>query len=126
MKRDLPLTPSKYFNQQPLNFTQSFASVSDCMFFAHSVMQKVQLNDQISIAMRKVASCSLNSGMLNKTFKTTVQQFIAQDNAYSFKSSMEGTLDTGSIMEKNFIWSFSNGEETWYSNIFYDSIMCRS
>ena len=54
-------------------------------------MQKIQLNDQISIAMRKITSNSLNAGMLSNNFKATVQQFIAQDKACSFMSSIEGT-----------------------------------
>ena len=54
-------------------------------------MQKIQLNDQISIAMRKITSNSLNAGMLSSNFKATVQQFIAQDKAYSFMSSVKGT-----------------------------------
>ena len=41
--------------------------------------------------MRKVASDSLNAGMLSKNCKATVQQFIAQDKAYSFMSSIKGT-----------------------------------
>ena len=56
VKRDVPLTPSKYFNQRLLNYSQHFASDPDYIFFAHSVMQKIQLNDQISIAMRKMTS----------------------------------------------------------------------
>ena len=89
-KRDIPLTPSKYFNQQLLNYVQHFASDPDYIFFAHSIMQKIQLNDQISIAMRKITSNSLNAGMLSNNFKATVQQFIAQDKACSL-SSIEGT-----------------------------------
>ena len=90
-KRDVPLTPSKHFNQQLLNYSQHFASDPDYIFFAHSIMQKIQLNDQISIAMRKITSNSLNAGMLSNNFKATVQQFIAQDKACSFMSSIEGT-----------------------------------
>ena len=51
VKRDVPLTPSKYFNQQLLNYSQHFVSDLDYIFFARSVMQKIQLNDQSSIAM---------------------------------------------------------------------------
>ena len=54
-------------------------------------MQKIQLNDQINIAMKKIASDSLNAGKLSKNFKATIQQFIAQDKAYSFMSSIKGT-----------------------------------
>ena len=54
-------------------------------------MQKIQLNDQINIATRKIASDNLNAGMLSKNFKATVHQFIAQDKVYSFISSIKGT-----------------------------------
>ena len=59
---------------------------TDYIFFTHAVMQKIQLNDQINIAMKKIAT-----GKLSKNFKTTIQQFIAQDKAYSFMSSIKGT-----------------------------------
>ena len=85
------LFPSKYFNQGLLHYSQQFASDTDYIFFTHAVMQKIQLNDQINIAMKKIASDSLNAGKLSKNFKATIQQFIAQDKAYSFISSIKGT-----------------------------------
>ena len=54
-------------------------------------MKKIQLNDQINIAVIKIASDILKTGKLSKTFQTTIQQFIAQDKAYSFISSIKGT-----------------------------------
>ena len=91
VERDIPLTPSKYFNQRLLNFSQVFAADSDYIFFAHSVMQKIQLNNQINIAMKKVGSKNLTAGMLSKNFKATVKQFIAQNKAYSFMNPIKGT-----------------------------------
>ena len=44
-------------------------------------MQKIQLNDQINTAMKKIASDSLNAGKLSKNCKATIQQFTAQDKA---------------------------------------------
>ena len=87
----MPLTPSKYFNQQLLNYSQYFALDLDYIFFAHSVMQEVQIIDQIGIAMRKITSNSLNAGKLNNNFKGMVQQFIAQDKTYSFMSLIKDT-----------------------------------
>ena len=69
VKRDVRLTPSKYFNQRLRNYSQHFVSDPDYIFFAHSVMQKIQLNDQISIAMRKITSNSVNAGMLSNSSK---------------------------------------------------------
>ena len=37
-KRGISLSSSKYFNQRLLNYSQKFASDSDCIFFAQSVM----------------------------------------------------------------------------------------
>ena len=54
-------------------------------------MQKPQLNDRINTVMGKVASDSLNAGMLSKNFKATVQQFVAQDKAYNFMCSIKDT-----------------------------------
>ena len=69
IKRDVPLTPSKYFNQKLRNYSLHFVSDLDYIFFAHSVMQKIQLNDQISIAMRTITSNSVNAGMLSNSSK---------------------------------------------------------
>ena len=89
--RKFHLTPKKYFNQRLLHHSQQFASDTDYIFFANAVMQKIQLNDQINIAMKKIASDSLNPGKLSKHFKATIQQLIAQDKAYSIMSSIKGT-----------------------------------
>ena len=73
VEREIPLTPSKYFNQRFLHYTQKFASDNNYIFFAHTVLQKVQLSGQISIAMKKVLSNDLIAGMLIKNFKQRVQ-----------------------------------------------------
>ena len=44
-KREVQLSPSKYFNQQLLNYTQKSSSDSDYNFFAQSVMQKFNLSN---------------------------------------------------------------------------------
>ena len=49
-KRKVYLTSTKYFNQRLLNYTQKFSSDSDYIFFAHSVIQKLNLSNQINIA----------------------------------------------------------------------------
>ena len=92
VKRKFHITPSKYFNQRLLHYSEQYASDTDYVFFTHVVMQKIQLNDQINIAMQKISSDSLNAGKLSTNFKATIQQFIAQDKPYSFMSSIKGTL----------------------------------
>ena len=85
-KPDINLIASKYFNQQLLNYSQKFGRVLENIFFAHAVLQRTQLNSKISIAMRKMSSDTLAYEMLNRIFKETVGQFIADDKAYNFKN----------------------------------------
>ena len=88
-KRDVTLSPVKYFNQRLLNHSQKFASYSDYIFFAHSVLQQLALQSQINIAVKKVTSASINAGMINKNFKQSVQQFVANDQTYRFMNSIK-------------------------------------
>ena len=67
------MTPSKYFNQRLLHYTQKFASDNDYIFFAHTVLQKLQLSSHYSKILNRV------------------QDFIAKDKAFSFMSSIKGT-----------------------------------
>ena len=91
VEREFSSIPSKYFNQRLLQYTQKIASDNDYIFFALTVLQKVQINSQINIAMKSVLSNDLTAGMLNKNFKLRVQGFIAKDKAFSFMSSIKGT-----------------------------------
>ena len=84
VEREIPLTPSK-------QYTQKFASDNDYTFFAHTVLQKVQLSSYINIAMKKMLSNDLTAEMLSKSFKQKLQEFIAKDKAFSFMSSIKGT-----------------------------------
>ena len=59
--RDVSLSASKYFNQRLLNYTQRFASDTDYIFFAHSVLQQMQLSSQINIALKKVKGHNLTT-----------------------------------------------------------------
>ena len=54
---------------------QKFASDSDYIFYALSVMQQLNLNSQISIAMKKVCANQLTAGMLSNNFTDTVNSF---------------------------------------------------
>ena len=90
-KRKVYLTSTKYFNQRLLNYTQKFSSDSDYIFFAHSVMQKLNLSNQINIAMRKVTSSQLTAGMLSSNFNEKGKEFIASNQAFTFMNSIKGT-----------------------------------
>ena len=78
---EILLIPSKYFHQRLLQYTQKFATDNDYIFFARTVLQKVQLSSQINIAMKKVQSKDLTAGILSRNFKQRVQEFIAKDKA---------------------------------------------
>ena len=51
-QRGISLSPSKYFNQRLLNYSQKFALDIDYIFFEQSVMQHLKLKSSINIAMR--------------------------------------------------------------------------
>ena len=78
-KIKVELSPTKYFNQRLLNYAQKLSSDSDYSFFAHSVIQEMNLNNEVNIAMRKVASNQLTAGMLNSNFNENVMEFITRD-----------------------------------------------
>ena len=52
-EREKEVSPSKYFNQRLLNYTQKFASDSDYISYANVVFQNISLTNQIDVAMRK-------------------------------------------------------------------------
>ena len=89
--REIKLSPVKYFNQRLLNYTQMFASDSDYIFYAHSVLQQLNLQSRINIAMKKVGGNQLNAGMLSLNFKEKVKEFISNDQGYSFMNTIKGT-----------------------------------
>ena len=91
IEREIPLSPSKHFNQRLLHYSQKCAADSDYIFFEYSVLQKVQHSSHINIAMKKVISKHLTAGMLSKTFKQRLKELIAKDKAFSFMSSVKDT-----------------------------------
>ena len=91
-QRKVELRPVKYINQRFLNYKQKFSSNSDYIFFAHSVMRKLNLSSIINIAMKKVKTNHLTAGMLSKNFKGSVESFVANDEAFSFMNTVKGTL----------------------------------
>ena len=90
-ERDIKLSPSKYFNQRLLNYTQLFASDPDFIFFALSITQQLKLKSQINVAMKKVCSGNLIAGLLSQNFSERVKSLIKKDEAYHFMSTTKGT-----------------------------------
>ena len=120
LHRDIPLSASKYFNQQLLN-CWVFAAYSDYILFAHSVMQKIYLKNYISITMRKVTSNKMSTGTLNENFKSTVKQFIIQDKAYSFMNTIKGTPAYWKKFQHE---ALALVKQLGISKIFYQTIIC--
>ena len=87
----MQLSSSKYFNQRLLNYTQKFSSDSDHIFFAQSLIQKLNLSNQTNIAMRKVTPSQLTTGMLSSNFNEKIKVFIASDQAFTFMNSIMKT-----------------------------------
>ena len=87
----MQLSSSKYFNQRLLNYTQKFSSDSDHIFFAQSVIQKLNLSNQTNIAMTKVTPNQLTTGMLSSNFNEKIKVFIASDQAFTFMNSIMKT-----------------------------------
>ena len=54
-------------------------------------MQKLNLSNQINIAMREVTSSQLTAGMLSSNFNEKVREFVASNPAFTFMNSIEGT-----------------------------------
>ena len=87
--REHHLTPTRYFNQRLLNFSQTFASNSDYIFFEQSVLQQKNLNDQINIAMKKVTG-QLTAGMF-ANYGESVKGFASNDQGFLFMNQIKGT-----------------------------------
>ena len=86
LKKKVQLAPFKYFNQWLLNYTQICLSDSDYIFFAHSIMQRFNLSNQINITTRKVISNRLIADMLRSNFNEKAKKFIVSDEAFTFMS----------------------------------------
>ena len=84
--REHHLTPTRYFNQRLLNFSQTFASNSDYIFFAQSVLQQKNLNDQINISMKKVRG-QLIAGMF-ANYHESVKRFVSNDQGLLFMNQI--------------------------------------
>ena len=57
LKREVPLSPVKYFNQWLLDFKQTFSSDADFIFFARFIVEQHHLKSSINISMQKVRDC---------------------------------------------------------------------
>ena len=91
IERDVKLRPTKYFNQQLLNYIQRFASDPDYIFYSSSLIKQQKLNSKINVASRNSCSGRMAAGMLSNNFSETVQIRVAKDKTYRFMNSIKGT-----------------------------------
>ena len=89
--REVKLSPTKYFNQRLLNYTQRFSSDADYIFFAHKMLLQYNLRSQINIALKRVANCTLSAGVMAGNYDETIKSYVANDDAYKFMSTIKGT-----------------------------------
>ena len=75
VKREVPLSPVKYFNQRLLNFRQSFASDADYILFARSIVEQYHLRSSNNICMHKVQGMQLTAGSVKKFIKSQSKDF---------------------------------------------------
>ena len=98
VRRKIPYSPAKYFNWRLFNYSQKFALYTNYIFFARNILQSLRLMGQINIAMWKVSGVPLNAGVLNNSFfNKKVKQWVSNDSAFRFMSSIKGTI----ILEKS-------------------------
>ena len=72
------LSATKYFSQRLLNYTQKFSSDSDYLFFAHSIIQNLNVNSYFKIAMRKDVSNKFTVGMITRGFDEKMKRLYVQ------------------------------------------------
>ena len=87
--REHHLTPARHFNQCLLNFSQIFTSNSDYILFTQSVLQQINLNDQINIGMKKVTG-QLTAGMF-ANYDESVKRFVSNDQVFLFMNQIKET-----------------------------------
>ena len=84
LPREHYLTPTNYFHQCFLNYSQKFTSNSDYLFFAQSVLQQEKLSDQINVAIKKVSG-RLTAGIF-ANYEESVKHFISNDEGFLFEN----------------------------------------
>ena len=79
VKRDVRLSPAKYFNARLLNYTGRFATNPEYLFFSQYVTEQKKVQDSISIALKKVHGHSLTAGEVRSMDSSSFQNLILSD-----------------------------------------------
>ena len=81
VKRDVRLSPAKYFNARLLNYAGRFATNPEYLFFAQYVTEEKKVQDtcSIRIALKKVHDHSLTAGEVRSMDSLSFQNLIFSD-----------------------------------------------
>ena len=86
-ERDVVITPKKYFIQRLLNHDKHFASDANYLFFAQYICEMKQIQDNITVAMRKTAG-RMSASLVSDADQLC--QLVKRDNTYQFLQTVRG------------------------------------
>lgn len=80
-KRDVRLTPVKYFNARLLIYSGMFGTNPEYLFFAQFIIEQKKVSDSINIALKKICGQSMTASTLRSDIQG-LQNLIHRDQAY--------------------------------------------
>ena len=89
-KRQIKITPVKYFNGRLLHHSGRFASNPEYLFFAQFIIEQKKVSDNIYIALKKVHGQNVTASQV-RTNTQILQNLISQDQAYLFLRQIPGS-----------------------------------
>ena len=89
-KRDIKITPVKYFNARLLHYSGRFATNPEYLFFAQFIIEQKKISDSINIALKKVSGQHLTASTI-RSDKQNFQNLICKDQAYLFMRQIPGS-----------------------------------
>ena len=88
--REVPVPPMKYLNHRLLNFMQTFEADPHYIFFCRLIVDYCRLKSSLHIAPQKIRCSELSASSGKRNYKESSKQLLANDNAFSFMSSVKG------------------------------------
>ena len=119
--REFRLITSKYF-KQILNYSQIFALDSGYIFFAPPIMQKVQLTNNLNIALKIEA---FDSQMLSRKLVCWVQSLSILFGKSSLKiryAVLWRALKVQQFTGNFFAWTVNNGQTQLFLTLSYSAL----
>ena len=83
----LYLNAVKYFDHEYLNIHKNLHQ-NRLQFFAHSILQQLNIDSHIKMVMRKTTTSNLTADMPTQNFEA-VHQFIASNEVFNFMNSIK-------------------------------------